>query len=1060
MKHASGNRSRCLALPRKTLVLAIGGCFCLVCAEAVLAQSVTGTIRGTVPVAPNESVRITSTTGFDRTIPVDSSGQYSMILPVGTYTVTLLRDGKPVQSRANVSPAASGTATVSFASTGGTSDNPKALSGVVVTASAVPPIDVTTSNQVTTITSAQLARLPLGNTAEAIAMLAPGVAMGAPSLGKGQLGNPLLSFGGASVAENAYFIDGMNTTDAVTGQGGVPLPYGAIDQQQTMTSGYGARYGRTIGGVINEIGKPGTNDWHFGFKAQWTPASLTADTRNEYWDNPLYTGQYALNPAETPGNLYTYNAGNRQQESVYDAYVSGPLIKDKLTFFLGVERDDISGESTGSVGSPYTNVYTQHQPKLYAKINWNINENNVLTLSGVQNSNKVWSSNYNFNYDTLQNGSFSSKPLTTKNSYDMWVANYTSYITDDFTLHAMFGKVRAEYPVIAEPYPGYNPALPNIANASTENPAFIPNGPISNTQTSSTISDPAHSSMEMNYRIDLEYQLGNHDLRAGIDNLQTWDHDEGSVMTGPGYGWAYEQGDPGTPIIGSDPNRPPYVAAPNSNGPNPGGYYVQQVYNILVASTRLTQQAQYIEDNWQVTPRLLLDLGLRDDQFVNHAASGAPFARLTKPQWAPRLGFSWDVHGDATLQIYGNAGRYYLALPAAVSWNATATAYQASKYYTYSGIDPVTGVPLGLVPIAENNGGRGDVGVSAFNAYGQPVNAAAAAATNIKAEYSDNFVLGMKQEFDMLGSKYVFSANGVYQDMGPNIIDDWDDTTAMCRAAIAQGLQYAGTTLDQRLSSCSNVAPGFVLINPTQTNDLLISDGNGNLHKVVITPQDQGFPRKVERRYYAVNLSLEHPFDGKWYGIVTYIWSRSWGNTEGPVDSYVGLSGGGGGTSVALTPQWDEASLMDYSYGVQPNNHTNALKAYGFYQINPDWRFGGNLYISSGTPKVCIGYYGPGQTDPVGYGSAYHWCGGQPAPPGSLGSMPWIHTLDLNVNYSPAWMKHEWNFNLAVFNVFNKQTPIQLINNYGQSTVPNPGYGLVQGMTPPRMVRFYVSYDF
>lgn len=1057
MKHFGKELRR--ALPRKALVLAIGGCIGLMCAEGAFAQAVTGTIRGTVPVAPNESVRITSTNGFDRTVPVGSSGQYSMILPVGNYTVTLLRDGKAVQSRSGVSPAASGTATVSFASTAGSAANPQAMSGVTVTATSVPAIDVTTTNQVTTITAQQLARLPLARSAEAIAMLAPGVAMGAPSLGSGQLGNPLLSFGGASVAENAYYIDGMNTTDAVTGQGGVPLPYGAIEQQQTMTTGYGARYGRTIGGVINEIGKPGTNHWHFGFKALWTPGSMTANTRNEYWVNPLYTGP---NMNELPGNIQTYNAANRQQEHIYDAYVSGPIIKDKLTFFLGMERDNTDGQSVGSVGSPFTNSYVIHQPKIYAKVNWNINENNVLTVSAVQNSNKVWSSNYNFDYNTHTNGAFTSKPLTSKNSYDLWVANFNSYITDDFTLHAMLGKVRAEYPVIAEPYPGFNPGLPNIGSASSQNPAFLPNGtPISNTQTTSSISDPAHRSMEMNYRVDLEYKLGNHDLRAGIDNLQTWDKNEGSLMTGPGYGWTYDQGDPNTPIIGSDPNLPPYVASPNSAGNSPNGYYVQQVFNTLVASTRLTQQAQYIEDRWQVTPNLLLDLGLRNDQFVNHAASGAPFIRLTKPQWAPRLGFGWDVHGDATLKVFGNMGRYYLALPAAVSWNATATAFQASRYFTYTGIDQATGEPTGLTQITQNNGGRGDdLGVSAYNAYGQPVNAKAAASTNIKAEYSDNFVLGMKQEFHMLGAKYVFGADGVYQDMGPDIIDDWDDTNGMCRAAIAQGIQYAGSTEDQQIASCAVTAPGFVLINPTQTTDILLKDANGNLQKVVVTPQEQGFPRAVERRYYAINLSLEHPFDGKWYGKVTYTWSRSWGNTEGPVDSYAGLSGGGGGTSVGLTPQWDHPELMDYSYGPQPNNRTNALKAYGFYQIDPDWRVGGNLYIASGTPRVCLGQYGPGQTDPDGYGSAYHWCGGYPAPPGSLGAMPWIHTVDLNVNYSPAWMNHGWNFNLAVFNVFNAQTNTQLMSIYGTSSTPNPGYGSPQGRTAPRMVRFYVSYDY
>lgn len=1043
-------------LQRKALAMAIGGTICLLGSGAVFAQATNGTIRGTVPIAQHESIRVTNGAGFDRTVAVGSSGQYSITLPVGTYTVTLLQNGTPVQSRNGVSPAAAGAVTVDFAAANATGKT-QTLEAINVTASSVPPIDVTTTNQVTTITAAELVRLPLARTAENIAMLAPGVAMGAASLGSGQLGNPLLSFGGASVAENAYYIDGMNTTDAITGQGGVPLPYGAIEQQQTMTTGYGARYGRSIGGVISQIGKAGTNDWHFGFKALWEPGRLASDAANNYWANPYYTGP---NMQETPGNLEQYGAATKQQENVYDAYVSGPIIPNRLTFFLAAEQDNTSGQYTGSVGSPFTTTFHTHQPKLYAKLNWNINDSNILTVTGVQNSNKSWSANYNFDYDTLQTGAFSSLPLTSKSSYRLWVANYTSYITDNLTLHAMLGKVRGEYPLVARPYPGFDPSLPNIGSASSQNPAFIPNGPISNTQTSQTISDPNHRSTEMNYRVDLEYQFHNHDIRFGIDNLQTWDNDDGAIVTGPGYGWTYGQGDPDTPIVGTNPNVPPYVGPPSSNGPNPGGYYVAQVINDLVATTRLTQKAQYIEDRWQITPRVLLDLGLRNDQFINRSASGVPFAKLTKPQWAPRLGFTWDVHGDSTLKVFGNAGRYYLALPAAVSFNDTATALQTSQYFTYTGIDPATGIPQGLTPIPENNGGRPGLGVSAFNAYGQPVNALTAASTNIKAEYSDNFVLGMQKQFEMLGSKYVFGADGVYQDMGSDIIDDWDDTGTMCRQAIAQGLVYSGATLDDQIGSCFGVAPGFVLINPTQTNDLLIPDGSGALHKVVITPQAQGFPRSVVRRYYAINLSLEHPFDGKWFGKLVYIWSRSYGNTEGPVDSYAGLSGGGGGASIALTPQWDAASLMEYSYGVLPNNHTNALKAYGFYQINPEWRVGGNLYVSSGTPKVCLGQYGPGETDPVGYGSAYHWCGGQPSPPGSLGNMPWIRTLDLNVNYNPAWMKHDWNFNLAVFNVFNSQTPTQLDNSFGTSGTPNQGYLLPQGRVPPRTVRFYVSYDF
>ena len=77
------------------------------------------------------------------------------------------------------------------------------------------PLDVTTTNQVTTITAKQLQILPLQRSAEDIAMLAPGVNMGSPELTKGPLGTPINVFGGATIAENAYYIDGMNTTEAL-----------------------------------------------------------------------------------------------------------------------------------------------------------------------------------------------------------------------------------------------------------------------------------------------------------------------------------------------------------------------------------------------------------------------------------------------------------------------------------------------------------------------------------------------------------------------------------------------------------------------------------------------------------------------------------------------------------------------------------------------------------------------------------------------------------------------------------------------------------------------------
>ncbi|MGH8232735.1 MAG: TonB-dependent receptor domain-containing protein [Rhodanobacteraceae bacterium] len=1009
-------------------------------AGAGWAQATTGTIRGKVPIAANETIQVTGGAGFSRTITVGPSGKYSITLPVGTYTVSLLQNGRVVQNKTGVSPAAAGAVEVDFASSVSASNAPT-LSAINVTASAIPAIDVTTTNQVTTITAKQLQQLPLQRTAENIALLAPGVNLGAPSLGTGPLGTPVLAFGGASVAENAYYLDGMDTTNELDAMGGISLPYGAIEQQQTFISGYGAQYGRSIGGVINQIGMSGSNQWHFGVRALWQPASLQSDFVNGYWNNPRST-----TGGEEPGDINQYRQGDHSLENIYDAYVSGPIIKDKLFFFVAAEQDNTLSNTIGSISNPYNTFSTTHQPKIYAKLNWNINSSNFLTLTAVQNSLKQWQSNYNFDYGNSQSGAFTGTNPAIKNTFRVWVANFTSDITDNLTLHAMLGKMHGEYYTGQPTFSGFSSDLPNIVSASQQNPAFVPPGGISNPQVNQTTPVPSHSDSIMNYRVSLNYTWGNHDFQVGIDNLQTWDKNDGNLTTGPGFAWIYGQGDPGTPIVGENPDSPPYAGPPDSNPAGAGGYYVSQAFNQIVATLRVSQYAQYVQDNWQITPNLLLNLGLRNDQFTNFNSAGVPYINLTKPQWAPRIGFSWNVRGDSTLKVFGNAGRYYLALPAEVALLEAGNPLITNLYGTYTGINQTTGEPIGFKPVPQNP----QTGVSANNEYGQPQNPLAAASRNVGAEYSDNFVLGLQQQFQMMGAKYVFGATGTYQEM-PRIIDDWDDLQAICTAGRAQGLAYMTT------ETCDQWNTGGPLINPTETSDILVTSPNGSLRQVVVTPADQGFERGVKRNYYSLDLSLTHVWNGKWFAKLDYVYSRSYGNTEGPVDSATGQNG----EFISVTEQWDFASLMEWSDGLQANDRKHQLKLYGAYAINPEWTIGGNLYIASGTPDVCLGAYGPDQTDPVGYGDgAYHYCGGIPAPPGSTGFTPWIHNIDLNVDYKPAWAAHKLDFNVAVFNVFNKQTPTQFNPTYGTTDTPDPTYQLVEGFQPPRMVRFSLAYDF
>ncbi|HLI18313.1 MAG TPA: TonB-dependent receptor [Rhodanobacteraceae bacterium] len=1039
------NPHRSNVIQRKALAVAIGS-LALGFAGSTWGQAVNGTIYGTVPVAPGETIQVTGGAGFNRTITVGPSGRYSITLPVGTYTVSLLQNGKVVQSRTDVSPVAAGAVAVDFSSSAATS-NVTTLGAINVTANAIPAIDVSTTNQVTTVTARQLQQLPLQRDAADIAMLAPGVNMGSPQLVSGPVGNPINVFGGASTAENAYYIDGMNVTDALDAQGGLELPYGAIEQQQTFISGYGAKYGRSVGGVINQIGKSGTNEWHFGARALWQPAGWASDMRNYYWANPLWT-----QPGQTPGNLYLYNKGNHSQETIYDAYVSGPIIKDKLFFFLGAEQDNVSGTTIGSVVSPFAYNYHTHKPKLYAKLNWNINDSNILTLTGLQSSYKNWQSQWNYDYSTFQPGSFSALNQTSKTAARMWVANYTSYITDNLTLNAMLGKTRVEYYSQLPPFPGFDPSLPYIGSASLQNPAFIPPGSpgIVNAQTSEFQNIPSHQVHVMSYRVSLDWKLpwnllGTHDIQVGIDNINSWDHDDGFGQTGPGYAWIYGQSTPGAPLFLSPggPSVPPY-AGPACFAPATTCYYVSKQIDMQSASVKVFQRAQYVEDNWQITPDFLLNLGLRNDQFTNFDSFGVPYIRLTKPQWAPRVGFSWNVHGDSTLKVFGNAGRYYLALPLTTATSIAAPVVATNLYGTYTGIDPATGAPIGFTPLPQNP----STGVSIDNEYGQPKDPRVSTAQNVKAEFSDNFVLGMQQQFQMLGTKWVLGATGTYQKMS-RIIDDFDDEEIECAAGRAQG--YAWMTPD----TCSNWAQSLVLINPGVTNDLLMKSPSGALVPVTLTPADQQFPKGPTRKYYSMDLSLTHEWDGKWFAKFDYVWSQTIGNTEGPVSTYSQQSG----SYESITTAWDFPERMQYSYGFLPNDRRNQFKIYGAYAINHDWTVGGNIYVASGTPIMCRGGYGPDQLALHG-SHTYYWCGGVPVPPGSLGRMPWTKRVDLSVDYKPAWAQHKLDFNLAVFNVFNSQTPIFINDFFLTTSSPNPEYGIIENSTPPRSVRFSVSYNF
>ncbi|GHH47479.1 MULTISPECIES: TonB-dependent receptor domain-containing protein [Gammaproteobacteria] len=1055
---------RALAL---ALAVAIGGAH---------AQSTTGSIVGSVADGAGKTVLVENNSGFSREVPVDERGRYSVgNLPLGTYKVTVKRDGAVLDSRENISLTVGANTDVSFAA-----GAMQTLDSISVVGSRLQAIDVSSVDTRTVISAEQLQQLPLGRSAEAIALLAPGVVVNSGGFDNGPLGGSLPSFGGSAASENAYYLNGFNTTDPARGLGGLTLPYGAIDQQEIFTGGYGAQYGRSNGGVINQIGKRGTNEWKFGAAVVWEPDGLKAKQRDLYWrpDSQASTvNNTAYNYARAANGLYQPQSEAEASSTTYSAYVGGPIVKDRLFFFLAAEevksdgirvasnRDVGAGISSSGVGtSGGLTDYDYTQKRWYAKLDWYITDNHLLEFTSAGDKSETGGKIYNYDYANRERTTYYADDQKQETGPTLNTAKYTGYFGDNVTLTALYGKMRT--PDRVTPYQ-YDPANgARIIDAPLQNPAYNGGNEIEGAQKVVSVSASDRAYEKDNLRLNLEWRLGDHAVSVGIDNQKSEGIDIGSILSGPGYSWTYGRtNDPyglqTGGLVSQSANEAGGVGAPSPGLVDPTygsqGYYVVRNVNTSLYSYEAKQKAYYIEDKWQVTDNLLLSLGLRKDEFTNYTPFGQAYINVDDA-WAPRLGFSWDVNGDSSLKVYGNIGRYYLGLPLSPVGLFT-PAINTDTYFTYSGIN-ADGSPI----ISQQLGSA----VSANSRFGRIADIRTAVAKDIEGENQDEIILGFAKQFE---SGWVFGVRGTHRRLNAGIDDQNYDVsnTALIDAAAAQGV-----TIDWSKVS------GAALINPGQTNTWGVIGTDGQFHEIKVSREASGFP-KFKRNYSALEFNLERPFDGKWYAKLNYVWSHSYGTTEGQLRSDLWRTGGTlgsyqGQASVSTTQSWDHPALMEHFNGDQSNDHRHQIKLYGYYQLTREWGVSGNLSLISGAPRSCLGnYYGDDYSgrDPAGYGGSaitggpYHYCYnpqtgvGEPSPPGSHGRLGWINQLDVGVTYKPGFADGKLAFNLNVFNITNEQTAT---NIYPFSQLPdgsvNPLWNQPVAYQAPRYARLTVSYDY
>lgn len=990
---------------------------------AAMAQSnAAGNIYGNVEAAPGSTVVLLNTdTGAKRTVVPDASGRYfATALPPGHYKVELVRDGQ-VSSTVEVDVLVGQGVDASFASAA------PGVQAVQVTGRRS-RIDVSSSNNGATFTAKELARLPIAQSVAAIIQLAPNTTRADSRYSAGA------SFGGGGASENAYYINGFPVTNPLTQLGASELPFGAIAQAQILTGGFGAEFGRSVGGVVNITTKSGTNNWEFGATASIEPNSLRSDYKNS-----MYPVTGKPENAATDGTLYRRNSENSKTERIYGAYVGGPIIQDKLFMFLSAEArttDWARVNGTRTSASNSTSGFVTNKDKInryFGKFDWNITDNHRLELSLIGDEGKSDRNLYGYDYSTSQRGAQTAQQHY-KNNEDFspsvgaetQILRYLGNITDNLTVTALYGESKTPSSSVYDPIGSAPANLYQVVAASNNR---VPGLNYSSPQVlSGTVSALDASNKVKSARFDLEYKIGQHTLRGGFDNNKLSSVNAGDVMGGGGQ-WSYARAaNPNTPLNFGGGYR---VSTASGGGYGTQGYYVREQLFDSRTDAFSDQSAQYVEDRYQATKDLLVTVGLRNETFTNKNGDGQKFLEI-KNQFSPRLAAAWDVNGDASMKVFGSAGRYAVQIPTHLAVRGASRSLFTYQYYTYTGTDQY-GRPTGLNPLTG--------AFSTNNELGQEKDYRTVTAVDLKPTYQDEVTLGFEKAFS---PSLNFGAKVTYRQLRQTIDDYCDDRAVQGWA-------------DRNNVDTSNWSGlGCVTFNPGKDNTFRVDfNGDRKYTLVHLTADELGFD-KAKRTYTAIDLFAEHPFRNGWYGRVNYTWSRSKGNTEGQTRS------DNAQTDVAATSTWDTPELMVGAYGLLPNDREHQIKAFGYYELSPEWSIGGNALAASGRPRSCFGNKDDLPADAPNYGSVYFFCDGKAAPRGTFGNLPWDIRFDANIAYRPAMIKG-LALKMDVFNVLNKQT-VQVVDEQynvaaGNNSV-SPTYGRGISYTSPRAVKLTAEYNY